>query len=198
LAVIMKTQNGGVNWQNVTIPSQAKYLRSLKFQGNQAWAVGHRGTILHSDNGGNTWTLQISPVDTTLYDIDFSDSIHGLIAGDGCVLYTHNGGVTWNIANLGIEEEIASLPLAMTSVVELYPNPAKSYFIIRLPLTADRQKVSIFDVSGKLVKEIRDCFASARNDNIVKISLGGIQSGVYFVSLESESKRIIERLVIIK
>lgn len=115
-ALVIKTQDGGVTQQNVSIPTQAKYLRSIKFVGNHEWAVGHNDTILCSDNRGITWAMQTSPVNTTLHNIDFSDSIYGLIASDGYVLYTHNGGITWNVATLGIEEEpeIASLQLAMT------------------------------------------------------------------------------------
>jgi photosystem II stability/assembly factor-like uncharacterized protein len=204
-ATIKKTDNGGITWQPLTIPAQAKFLRSMKIIGNKIWAVGHHGTILYSDNGGNNWTLQTCPIETTLYDIDFGDTLHGLIGGEGYILYTHNGGNTWHIANLGIEEEIGvgSGNRAMTSSIKLYPNPAKSYFSINFlqmlnQVQHDKLTVKIFDVSGKLVKEIARVRNGQRNDNDIRISLNGIKNGVYFIRIQTLSKAIIERLVVIK
>jgi len=84
---------------------------------------------------------------------------------------------------------------------EIYPNPAKSFFTIRLPLTADRQMIKIFDVSGKLIKEIATPseFASTsfgtrsalRNDGEAVISLKGINPGIYFLRLGKETKKFL-------
>lgn len=195
-AVVMKTQNGGMNWQNVTIPSQAKYLRSLKFQGNHAWAVGHNGTILHSDDGGNTWALQTCPIDTTLYDIDFSDSIHGLIAGDGCVLYTHNGGLTWNIANLGIEEivDVIHDSRKLQLSLERRINPVTTMFSVT---NFRRVNLILYDINGKLIKTL---VQEPKKPGTYKISLNikSLSSGVYFLQLRQGNEQIAERLVIVK
>lgn len=203
--IMMKTSNGGFTWSPINLPAQTKLLYSMKTIGNKIWAVGHHGTILYSSDLGDNWTLQTCPIETTLYDIDFGDTLHGLIGGEGYILYTHNGGNTWNIANLGIEEEIgvASGNRAMTSSIKLYPNPAKSYFNINFlqmlnQVQYDKLTVKIFDVSGKLVKEIAGVRNRQRNDNIIRISLDGIKNGVYFVRVQTLSKAIIERLVVIK
>ncbi len=191
-ALVMKTQNGGQSWQPVTIPSQAKYLRSLKFVGNHAWAVGHNGTIIHSNNGGNTWAVQTSNVNATLYDVDFSDTLHGLVAGDSYVLYTHDGGATWHIANLGIEEEIATL--STRSSFSIYPNPAKAFFIIRFPLNVQSPMIRLYDVSGKLVKEIDSPSAHNGKFTEMRVSLKGIKPGVYFIKVRDEMVK--EKLVV--
>jgi hypothetical protein len=72
---------------------------------------------------------------------------------------------------------------------EISPNPAKSFFTIRLPQTANR--IRIFDVTGKLVKEIAS--ASPRNDQTgeVKISLKGINPGIYFLRVGKETKKFL-------
>lgn len=189
---VMKTENGGLSWQSLTLPSQAKYLRSMKIIGSKIWAVGHHGTILYSNDLGNNWILQNCPIDTTLYDIDFGDTLHGLIGAEGNILYTHNGGNTWNIANLGLEEEITASSVRNDFVV--YPNPAKSYLTIHCPFSIIG--IKIFDVTGKLIKEIAT--PSARNNYISRILLNEIKNGIYFIRAETQSGPIIKRLVIIK
>ena len=106
------------------------------------------------------------------------------------------------------ENEIASLPLAMTKGFEVYPNPARTHFTIRLqqdevclrrdkvrlPQSADRPEIKIFDVTGKPIKEIAS--ATPRNDNIIRVSLDGIKHGVYFVKVGNEVVK--EKLVVTK
>jgi YVTN family beta-propeller protein len=74
---------------------------------------------------------------------------------------------------------------------EIYPNPARSFLAIRLPYSADRQILKIFDVSGKLVREI--AFPeSGRNDrNEEIISLKGINPGIYFLRLGKGTKKFL-------
>jgi hypothetical protein len=114
----------------------------------------------------------------------------------------------------GIAEENSKVKMQSAKLLEVYPNPAKSYFTIRLPQTADRQNLKIFDVSGKMIKEIeilrgvypasfekRDCFAGARNDKRcgaqndragdIKISLKGINPGIYFLRFGKETKKFL-------
>ena len=69
------------------------------------WAVGDRGTIWHTADGGNTWAPQRSPVACQLTGLDFLDARHGWAVGGvfdpytqtsrGVVLFTNNGGQTW-------------------------------------------------------------------------------------------------------
>jgi photosystem II stability/assembly factor-like uncharacterized protein len=196
-ANVMRTFNGGNTWQNVTISSQAKYLRSIKFVGNHAWAVGHNGTIIHSNNGGNTWSMQSSNINTTLYDVDFADTLHGLIAGDSYVLYTYNSGNAWNIADVGIEEESSTLN-AIHSMLDVYPNPAKSMSGIRYTLPAEgKVSLQLYDISGRLVKTLVN-EQKKQGDYSINLNSRTLSAGVYFLSLETEEKRIIERLVIVK
>jgi hypothetical protein len=76
-------------------------------------------------------------------------------------------------------------------LLEVYPNPARSYLAVRLPQTADRQNLKIFDVSGKLIKEIATPASQSRNDREIKISLKGINPGIYFLRLGKETKKFL-------
>ena len=69
------------------------------------WAVGDRGVILHTDDGGQHWSPQASGVNCTLTSVCFVDARNGWAAGgmaypylhdsSGAVLSTRDGGMTW-------------------------------------------------------------------------------------------------------
>ena len=86
-----------------------------------------------------------------------------------------------------IEEPMLSNPEQFT--LEINPSPATSVIRVRCPLSV--KEIKIFDVSGKLVKEIAS--ASPRNDRTeeVKISLKGINPGIYFLRPGKETKKFI-------
>lgn len=70
------------------------------------WAVGDRGLILHTVDGGRHWAPQNSPVSCRLASVCFLDEQHGWAAGGavnpftpattGVVLRTRDGGHTWS------------------------------------------------------------------------------------------------------
>ena len=65
--------------------------------GVNAWAVGDRGTIVHTSSAGSTWTVQSTSTTASLRTLDFSDGSHGWAAGEkGTVLHTVDGGLTWD------------------------------------------------------------------------------------------------------
>ncbi|MDH5187131.1 MAG: T9SS type A sorting domain-containing protein, partial [candidate division WOR-3 bacterium] len=91
---------------------------------------------------------------------------------------------------VGIEEERSMLN-AERLLPEIYPNPARSFLTIRLPQTADRQNLKIFDVSGKLIKVVDKVTSAQVHKQEVRISLKGINPGIYFLQLETEIKKFL-------
>ncbi len=71
----------------------------------RGWAVGHRGTIWHTTDGGSNWNLQTSGSSSTLSSVSFADAQRGWAVGGQSVPYTQrsqavvlrtlDGGVTW-------------------------------------------------------------------------------------------------------
>lgn len=71
----------------------------------QGWAVGERGVIWYTADGGRTWQLQPSGVDCRLHSVHFVDAQNGWAAGGyvhpythrttGVVLRTRDGGKRW-------------------------------------------------------------------------------------------------------
>jgi photosystem II stability/assembly factor-like uncharacterized protein len=57
----------------------------------RGWAVGDRGTIWHTDDGGNNWHLQQSGVACRLESVHFLDENNGWAVGGFSHPYTHTG-----------------------------------------------------------------------------------------------------------
>ena len=72
---------------------------------DRGWAVGDRGVIWHTDDGGRNWKLQRSGVTCRLEAIQFLDADNGWAVGGwtqpythrthGVILRTRDGGRTW-------------------------------------------------------------------------------------------------------
>ncbi|HZN35234.1 MAG TPA: YCF48-related protein, partial [Pirellulaceae bacterium] len=72
---------------------------------DRGWAVGDRGAIWHTDDGGRNWRLQRSSATCRLEAVQFLDGNNGWAAGGwtqpythetrGVVLRTRDGGRTW-------------------------------------------------------------------------------------------------------
>jgi len=205
-ACLFHTTDGGVTWHQQSIPTSAKYLRALELiDGTKLWAVGRNGTIIYSSNGGATWSVQTSGVDTTLFDVDFADSLRGLIAGNGVVLYTQNGGRNWQIANLAIMEK--TYPPLRLPTLTAYPNPFSKSTVINLASPNGRaelhlaySKFQIYDVTGKLIiaRSGEQTGSSLVWDG--KDSKGReVKPGIYFVTVSPHiSDGTLYRLTLIK
>ncbi len=81
-------------------------LNDVQFLGSKiGWAVGNRGVIRKTEDGGRTWQYVASPVQSSLNHICFLTNQIGWIAGggtaahgqlnQGVLLFTKNGGKTW-------------------------------------------------------------------------------------------------------
>jgi photosystem II stability/assembly factor-like uncharacterized protein len=62
----------------------------------EGWACGRYGTILHTSDGGATWSSQSSGTTFTLSGICFSDTKNGWAVGNkGTIVHTNDGGRNW-------------------------------------------------------------------------------------------------------
>ena len=76
--------------------TQRDRLYDVAFAGEQVWAVGFPGLILHSPDGGETWEAQEGGRGEALFDVEMLDETTGWIVGrNGLVLHTADGGGSW-------------------------------------------------------------------------------------------------------
>ena len=103
------------DWRQIAdVPTRAT-LTAVDAVGENVWAVGHDGTILHSSDGGLSWTVQrtdvLRPVSddeewnprqgVPLLDILMQDAQHGFAIGAySLMLRTDDGGTTWTVVDV--------------------------------------------------------------------------------------------------
>jgi len=196
------SSDNGANWQQETYLTEISYTadyHTICAIGNNIhvawrdfrtipWHIGYRNSI----NNGMTWQPDI-----ILTPNSFTQEGPSIAAAGSKVhlIWYDNRDGNWEIyykrnpTGSGIEEEVRSKRQEVRGL-EVYPNPAKTFFTIRTPQTADRSQIKIFDVTGKVVKEVR----GKRQDT--RISLDGVKNGIYFVKVGDDM--IKGKLVITK
>lgn len=108
---VMLSADGDKWTQSAGVPLRST-LTAVTAVGDQAWAVGHDGVILHSSDGGENWEIQrrdprgqpaegIDPYDlrqgAPFLDVLFTDARNGMAIGAySLFLTTSDGGKTWN------------------------------------------------------------------------------------------------------
>jgi hypothetical protein len=138
--------------------------------------------------------------DTTIYVYGNTDSIGikvfsispqdtGTISITVTARNCHPFEGTIRVLSSGIEERTSLSALRFS--LNVYPNPARTFLTIRLPQSVTSSEIKIFDVTGKLTKKIATSASQTRNDKLVRVSLGGIKDGIYFVKLDNETKKFI-------
>ncbi|WP_394132000.1 WD40/YVTN/BNR-like repeat-containing protein [Shewanella maritima] len=109
--VLIKQQD----WQQVATPVIAQLTKTFFINDTHGWAVGHDATIIHTQDGGMTWQLQMqSPdIEKPFLDVMFFDPQHGIAVGAYGLFYrTSDGGQNWQEEfheELLFEEDVAYL-----------------------------------------------------------------------------------------
>lgn len=98
--VIMKTEDAGYTWAHT--PADNEFFSAIHFLNTETgYAVGRTGTILKTQNGGESWEIlrngnTLIKERLRLNDVHFSDAQTGYIIGDkGLFCKTTDGGKSW-------------------------------------------------------------------------------------------------------
>jgi len=109
-ALLLVSTDHGKTWIQQTLKERAgsvlfqdRDLYSIRFAPNSkvGWIVGEEGTILHTDDGGQTWSTQKSGTDKNLMKICAIDDQTAIAVGaDSAIVRTTDGGATWQTEKL--------------------------------------------------------------------------------------------------
>ncbi len=100
-------------------PARAQ-LVAITNAGKRLVAVGERGIIIYSDDGGKQWQQASVPVSDALTAVDFPSEEHGWAVGhSGLILHSNDGGETWKVQFDGNDANKAWLKYTKQRVTEL-------------------------------------------------------------------------------
>lgn len=161
--VILRTQDSGNTWEDISPENITFDFTDVSLFNNQRFAnktdakevgvtaVGHNGTIMYSEDGGDTWIEQNSKTNHPLTACFFSDSLNGTAVGVyGTILRTDD-----KEAAVGLQESSWDIWEAQSPLGLNYPNPVHS--TTRIPFSVPHQApvdLRIFDLSGKMVDRL--------------------------------------------
>jgi photosystem II stability/assembly factor-like uncharacterized protein len=111
VAVALATPAAGAGFIDVLdTPAQISSLASKSLlqaiakAGNRLIAVGQRGHVVVSSDGGATWQQSPVPVSSDLTSVFFVDEKQGWAVGhDGVILHTSDGGQGWDLQMNGLK-----------------------------------------------------------------------------------------------
>jgi hypothetical protein len=204
------SQDNGVNWQtekcltNDILSADYQTIAAIgrnvhvawrDYRYSNQWHIGYRRSM---DNG-QTWQP-----DTFLNAAFHQESPSIAVAGTKVhLIWIDNRDGNWEIyykrnpTGSGITEEIRG-QIQEVRGIEVCPNPAKSLTAIHYSLSRNnRVSLQLYDISGKLIKTLINESKVAGNYSLT-MNTKGLSAGIYFLLLETESKRIVERLVVVK
>jgi photosystem II stability/assembly factor-like uncharacterized protein len=102
--VVLLSDDHGKTFRQARAVPVSSTLTGVSFVDAQdGWAVGHWGVILHTADGGETWTVQRGDTneDRPLFAVHFFDAREGIAVGLwSLVLATHDGGAHWEQVTL--------------------------------------------------------------------------------------------------
>lgn len=116
----------GRTFRQSPVPTRTPLTSVFFLDAKRGWAAGHDGTIIDTDDGGETWRLlrEERGKERALLSIWFEDASHGLAVGQfGLALATTDGGVTWQERHL-LEGEAGEMHL-----LHLFRGPARLLLI---------------------------------------------------------------------
>ena len=116
----------GTQWRQAAVPTRAT-LTTIASADGILWAAGHDGVIVHSTDGGQTWTRRraapwsydiVDPSEgVPVMDLLFTDARNGIAIGAySLMLVTSDGGITWTSRTVSSAAPVAE--------VEPEPEPA--------------------------------------------------------------------------
>ncbi|MFK7782960.1 T9SS type A sorting domain-containing protein, partial [Psychroserpens sp.] len=115
--------------------------------------------------------------------------IGDIIPNTAAIYFDFNAPVITNRFETEFVEELLSVSEFDFNGFELYPNPANNLLNIKLN-NITNAKLSIYDIQGKLV------FKNSISEQELELNVSDLQSGLYFVKLNTDTKEFVKKLII--
>jgi hypothetical protein len=180
--------NGSVSTTNVnnqgTVP---KWLRIVKSSGNN-WQA-------YYSTNGTSWTYINKykvTLPTNLYaglavTSGSSSSLHTATFNNLTVFYT-GGTVTRSAGNTLLDAEADTKPEKFS----FFPNPSNGVLEVRMPVSNNKQTVTVFDINGRMI------LTENMTSNYKRFDVSNLSNGLYFIRYKDGIKEEYGKFIIRK
>jgi hypothetical protein len=108
------------------------------------------------------------------------------------------GGWKRNLTEIVAVENNSAMVNKSFRLNQNYPNPFNPSTNINFSLDKNSDvKLSLYDVSGKLIRVIKEGFLKAGSYD-EKINMDGFGTGIYFYSLETSEGKVTQKMILAK
>jgi len=176
---IFTSTDHGNNWSQLST-LEAQQVRHSDINSNHLVAINYNAefssfALRYSNDSGETW--QEVPSEDLLYIS--SDNKSAAVDFNGTTADVYIGTYDLGVVKYTIDfNSLSNVIFEPLKKYELYPNPSQSIVYIKSFDGENNYNLSLYDNLGKKVKEVR-------NDN--KIDLQNLQSGMYFLKIQSKN-----------
>lgn len=190
---MMRTADGGFTWAYEYIGIKG-VAWSIDFRTeNEAWApLGGEQKLIYSFDSGVSWNQMESPNGTMIYDIMFTDSLHGYgVGSEGAIIkYQHP-----NI--IGVQQ-FQEYSLAGFMLYQNYPNPFNPVTRIKYSLREESfVRLAVYNLLGEEIALLVNEFKRAGFYEY-EFDAGLLSSGVYIYRMESSGFMISKTMLIMR
>jgi hypothetical protein len=185
---IFKTTNGGVTWEKITNTGLSNdYNPKCVFflDANNGWIGSKRenssdnAIVLHTTNGGSSWSIQNTPSQDAIFSLFFWDIKNGWFTADsGTIGHFYNP--------LDVKENVVN------KFITVYPNPNNGTFYFSLKDTNSKIRVEIYNLSGQKVYEASKMEKQTTNE----INFSQNSKGVYLIKINDGENNYSEKIII--
>lgn len=185
---MLKTSDAGNTWQEMGPFTTNLDLHSITFTSSATGYISaSSGKVFKSINAGQSWHPADSSITSNnLYSIAFSGTQVGYAAGaNGTIIKTTNGATGVNESN----------PFA--GKISVFPNPFSEKVSIHYELKKNEElSVTLYDMSGRMIFNENQSRPAGKHAMVLDAADLSLQSGVYFIELQSAAGAMRHRLII--
>lgn len=171
---LVKSVDGGAHWASREVPDTD--IQAVGFiTENHGWMGGHHTGFLETFDGGNTWT-----------NTEFGANLNRIQFFDQNLAYCAGGGIyKFSDENLGNKDFVNNVREKLQ--VSIAPNPIGSQLEFTVHFkSADHIILQVFDVNGKLVKELKNERIAAAGKRSYSFPFP-YAAGTYYLNLHNDT-----------
>lgn len=204
---IARSEDGGENW-TYTEPGFFGVATGVSFRTDaEAWGcLGPQKKFIFSNDSGKTWIQRETVDSTTVFDIVFTDSLHGFAVGensDYSIGANHKGIILKYVPDIGSSvSDDNSYILSDYYLHQNYPNPFNPRTKISWQSSVGSwQSLKVYDILGTEVATLVDEFRPSGNFVVEfdsNINHKVLSSGIYFYQLKAGSFIQTKKMILLR